>query len=138
MILPSFKNIISSDFPKQYYDLMNQLALLLNNTLSSVFQCLSNGVSINDNIACTVKDVTLTVNSSGTPANPAVFLLDTSNNVRGTTVIQAINQVNSTVYPTAAVMVFGAQNGNMYTINNVTGLQANTSYTIRVIAWQTS
>jgi len=138
MLLPSFKNIISSDFPKQYYDLMNQLALLLNNTLSSVFQCLANGVSLDDNIACTVQDVTISVNASGTPSSPSAFLLETSNTVRGTTVIQAINQANSAVYPLAAVMVFGAQNGNMYNIANVVGLQPNTSYIIRVVAWQTS
>lgn len=117
---------------------MNQLALLLNNTLQSVFQALSHGLSIDDNISGTVKDVTLSVDSSGTPTQTSALTLRNTAQVRGTIVISAVNQVNSNSYPLSGVIVSGAQNGTLYTINNVSGLQPNTKYTIRVWALQTS
>lgn len=108
----------------------------LNNGIEVLYEALNNSLTLRDNISCTVKDITLSVDSNGKPVTSANISLINNNTVDGVTVLSAINQVNPAVYPTGGVFISGAQNGNLYVINNITGLQPNTSYTIRLVAWQ--
>lgn len=106
----------------------------LNNGIEVLYQALANQLTFRDNVKCTVIDVTLTVDATGKPTQGGTFALTFAGNVDGVFVTMATNQVNSNVYPLGAVMVSGVQSNATFIISNVTGLQANTSYTIRVIA----
>lgn len=132
-LLPSFRRLMSTNFEKQYQNLINTLALSLNNGIQVIYDALNNELTFRDNVKCTVVDVTLQVNSSGTPTQGGTITLTFTGSVDGVFVTMVTNVNNPTTYPTGAVQVFGQQSGTTYIINNVTGLQANTSYTIRVI-----
>lgn len=134
MLLPSFRRLFSQDYAKEFQKLIDTLSVSLNNGIEVLYQALDNEITFRDNMKATVIDVTLTVDSAGKPTQGGTFALTFDGNVDGIFVTMATNQVNSSVYPTGAVMVSGAQNNKTYNINNVTGLQANTSYTIRIIA----
>lgn len=136
MILPTFKSLQSSDFDKQYEDLINKLALILNNDIQGLFNTLNRNTSLANNILCTVKDVPVVVDGNGNTTNTANFAIDIPNmRVRGCTVIKAINTGNSNVFPTGAPFVSFTPGTQQVTINNVTGLQAGAQYTLTVIAW---
>lgn len=134
--LPSFRRIFTQDYPKEFKKLIDILSVSLNNGIEVLYEALNNSLTLRDNISCTVKDITLSVDSNGKPVTSANISLINNNTVDGVTVLSAINQVNPAVYPTGGVFISGAQNGNLYVINNITGLQPNTSYTIRLVAWQ--
>ena len=136
MKLPSFKQIFSTDFPKEFKKLVDQLSLLLNNPIGVLYTALNNNLSLRDNLNVTIKDVLVTVDSSGAPLQSTAFTLRTTTKVDGVIVILAINQVNSAVYPTGGVFISGVQGATSYTINNITGLQPNQEYSLRVVAFQ--
>lgn len=135
-VLPTFKTLQSSDFDDQYKDLINQLALIFNNDIQSLFNALNSGISLEDNILCTVKDVPVTVDSKGNTTNTANFQLDVPNmRVRGCTVIRAVNTSNNTVFPTGAPFISYTPASSQVTINNVTGLTTGDQWTLTVVAW---
>jgi hypothetical protein len=136
MLLPSWKNIISTDFAKQFQSLIAQLSLSLNNGVSVLYTALNNNLTIRDNFLGTVQDVLVTVNANGTPTQTTAFKLNTSTNVDFVMVGMATNQTNSGVYPLGAPFISGSQSGLIYTISNVTGLQPGQQYSLRVIAFQ--
>lgn len=137
MKIPSFKRIVYTDFPNQFQQLVEQLSYTINNGFENIQNVLNNNVSLRDNFYASVKDVTLTVNSAGVPLSTAAFSIDNSNPVDGLYVIRAINNTNASVFPTSGIFISYTQSGAKVTINSITGLPANNSYTIRVIAYLT-
>lgn len=135
MLLPTFKRIISSDFPKEFQKLVDQLSLSLNNGITVLYTALANNLTIRQNLSATVSDVLVTVDANGKPTQTTAFKLNSTAKVDMVMVGLALNQVNSTVYPSGGVFVSGVQADNIYTINNVTGLQPNTQYSLRIVAY---
>jgi len=136
MRLPSFKRLVEQDFDKDNQGLIRTLAGVLNYGIEVLYQALNRNVSIRDNIKCTVKDITVIVDSTGTPTQNNTFLVDIPNSrVEGVTVISAVNQTNSNHYPTSGVFISGVQNTNSYLISKITGLQTGETYTLRLICW---
>jgi len=136
MRLPSFKRLVSTDFKKDFKDLIDQLALSLNNGIDLLYTALANNLTLRDNFKATIKDILVTVDSKGNPTSGASFKLTTNTaKVEGILVLSALNQVNSAVYPTSGVFISGGQSGNTFIINNITGLQAGESYSLRVVAF---
>ena len=134
--LPTLKTLQASDFPPQYADLINQLALLLNNDLQSLFTAFGNGISLSDNIACQVATVPITVDSSGNTTNSAVFSIKIPNlRISGLTVINVVNTTNSSIYPTGAPFCSYTPGTQNITINNITGLQTGYQWSVTLIAW---
>jgi hypothetical protein len=62
--------------------------------------------------------------------------LSANGQVTGLTVIMANNITNSTTYPTGMPFISYTVSGKTVIFNNITGLQANNKYTLRVIAFQ--
>lgn len=135
MKLPGFKRLLGTDFAKQFQDLINQLSLSFNNPIDVLYQALNNNITLRDNIKSTVQDITVSVDSSGAPKGGAVFKLTFSGKVDGILVLSAQNQDNPAIYPSGGVFISGSQSGTNYTINNITGLQPNASYLLRVVAF---
>lgn len=108
----------------------------LNNGVQVLYDALNNGLTIRDNFKASIRDINLTVDANGKPTQNSTFSLNTSDKVEGVMVLSAINQINSNVYPTGAVQIFGAQSTNSFVIAKITGLQPTTLYTIRVVAFQ--
>jgi hypothetical protein len=136
MLLPSFKRIISSDFAKEYQKVIDQLSLSLNNGITVLYTALSNNLTIQENMRATVADVLVTTDATGKPTQTTAFKLNSTAKVNLVMVGLATNQANSNVYPVSAPWVSGVQADNIYTINNVSGLQAGQQYSLRIVAFQ--
>jgi len=136
MKLPSFRRLFSGDFAVQYKQLIDTMAVSLNNGIELLYQALNNGLTLRDNISCTVKDITLSVDANGTPTQNSAIKLNNTNKVDGVKVISAINQTNSGTYPTNGVFISFSQTSATLNITNITGLQSGQQYTLRVVAFQ--
>lgn len=135
MKLPSFRRLFKTDFSQEEQPLVEKLSGSLNNGIEVLYDALNNKISIRDNLQCTVKDVDVQVDSSGNPLGTTGFQLNNSNKVEGISVIRADNLTNSVTYPTNTPFISFTQNTSSIIINNVTGLQPNNIYRLRVIAW---
>lgn len=72
---------------------------------------------------------TAKVANIGTP-NPQAQIKTALKNIAGINVINAINTTNTGSYPITSPFVSWTLNNNIITLNNITGLQDNTKYTL--------
>lgn len=135
MKLPNFIRIIKTDYKEEQQDLVDKLAFSINPNLETIYDALNNKLTLSENIACTMKDIDIIVDSSGKPTNISSFQLNNNNKLDGIIVISATNTVNSSIYPTSMPFITYTQNGKIININNISGLQANTLYRLRVVAF---
>src|ERR1700746_1487194 len=111
MRIPGYKRIETQNFDDQYKDLVSTFGGSLNYQMEQYQAAFNKQISFTDNIQCTVKDVELTVDSTGNPTTQTVFKLDTvSIPVKGCQVINAVNLDNSSTYPTSQPFISFTQN----------------------------
>lgn len=135
MKIPNFRRIFYTDYPQDQQPLIQKLSVTINNGFENPYNALQNNISLADNIACTVKQVTLTVDSTGTPTTATSFSVTTTGTLTGLTVMAATNQTTATVYPTGNPFISYTQNSQLITITNVAGLPANNSFLLTIVAW---
>jgi hypothetical protein len=135
MIIPSFKRILNTDYASQFQQLVNTLGFTLNNAITNINQALSNNISLQDNILCTVKTFNVQVDSTGKPTSSTTFPLSFTGQCLGLSLINVLNSTTSSSYPTGGVTISWTQTQSGIQLNNVTGLAANNTYSITVIAW---
>ena len=136
MKAPGFRRLFKQDFKEDYGDLIDGLSPAINTGIETLYQVVNKNIDLTYNIQCTVKDVNVEVDSTGKPKSTTSFALDVANTpVKGCQVIQAENLTNSATYPTSQPFISFTQNNNNLILNNVTGLQANQKYRLRVVAW---
>lgn len=133
--LQSYKRIISSDFEEKDKQLVEQLADSLNTVIDDMQYALNNKLSLTDNIYCSVRDVTLTVDASGNVADTRVNVGNVTVPVKGTNVILVTNLSNPAIYPVGQPFISFTQLSGGIMINNITGLLPNYRWSIRFIAW---
>lgn len=133
--LATYKRLTTSDFEEKDQALIEQLAFPVNDGFNELYFAMNGKVDLRNNIYCTVKDIDLKVKADGSPLNTSSFSLDKDGKVSGCHVIYAANQDNSATYPISHPFISFTQNGKTVTINNISGLQANQRYILRVVAY---
>lgn len=135
MKLSGFRRLFRGDFSSEFHKLIDGIGITFNNAIESLFIALNGNLSLQDNIKCTIKDVTVRVNSSGVPVTDLTVTLGDSTKVLGVTVLSVLNDTNPNSYPVSGVFISFSQSGSNINIKHITGLQANTDYTIKLVAW---
>ena len=133
--LATYKRIITSDFEDDNKQLVEQIAFPINDGFNALYFAVDGRLGLRDNIFCSVKDVDIVVDANGSPTSTTSFNLDKQGQVIGCQVIYAANQVNSAIYPTGQPFVSFIQNNTSLVINNITGLQPNQRYRVRIVAY---
>lgn len=136
MKLPGHTRIYKTDFPQDDQVLVEKLADIINGNIQALYELGNKKTSLRDNIACTIKDVVLAVDASGTPTAISSIALDTITRVEGITVISAISVNNTNVYPTAQPFIAFTPGQSSVTIDRVMGLVPGHQWRLRVIVWQ--
>lgn len=141
MKLPSFKRLFESDFAEEFRELVKTLAASYNTDMENVYLALSRRISVQDNIQCTVKNITVEVNANGIPKDAVSFQLDRAGGTQAVTkiigclVFTAINETNNAVYPTGTPFITFSQNESTILIEHVAGLPADNVFTLKVVAF---
>ena len=135
MKFPTFKRIYKTDYPQEQQSLVEKISLTVNNGFEVLYNAMSRNVNLQDNIACTLKTITVKVDSSGIPTSTLSFKIDTIGQIKGTEVIRAENQTNSATYVTSHPFITYTQDNNTITVNHISGLPANNTFNLTVIAW---
>lgn len=135
MKLPNFRRLFSKDYPQESQGLIETLSGSLNYGIEVLYSALNNNITLRDNIACTVAEFTVSVDSNGNPKGSVSFKLNSNVKVEGLMVISALNTTNPANYPPGAVFVNYTGNSDSIIINNIKGLEANVTYRIKVVAF---
>lgn len=133
MKLQSFKRIVTEDVKEEFRELVSKLAYSINPFAEEVIEALNKNLTSEDNLNETKKEVTVTVNSSGTPTTPLQFKTDLSRTSFGIDVVKAENITNSTTYPTGHPFLSYSEVNGVITVNNITGLPANNKFKLKLI-----
>lgn len=88
--LGSFRRIYKQDYEPQFQDMIETLSITVNDSFDSVFQALTNQITLADNINCTLTTFTATLNSDTTPLSGVTIKLNSyQKNVNGIIVLNA-------------------------------------------------
>ena len=135
MKLPNFRRILKTDYAEEYRQLIETLSFSINNGIEVLYQALNKAINLRDNIACTVKDIDVVVDSTGAPKNKTTFTLDTSNRILGITVLNALNTKTPTILPTSGVFISFTQESRTVIVSNIKGLPADQPFTLTIVAF---
>lgn len=136
MKLPSYLRLNKVDYPEESKPIIDRLAGTLNVGIESLYNLANNRISLRDNVACVVKDITVMVGADGVPlAFTGISLGSIVQTVIGSTVILAQNETTATNYPTAQPFVTFTQNGTTFEINHISGLPAGDQFLVRIVVW---
>ena len=133
--LSNFRRLFKNDYQQDQQSLVEKLSVTINNGFELLYNAMANNVSLSDNIFCTVKVVSVQVNSSGTPISPLSFKISTTGSIKGISVIKADNQTNSNVYPNSSPFMTYSQNDTTITVSNIAGLPISNKFDLTVICW---
>jgi hypothetical protein len=135
MKLPSFRRILKTDYAEEYRGLIETLSYSINGGIEVIYQAFNKAISLRENIACTVRDIDVIVDSTGAPKTRLTFSLDTSNRILGITVLNAFNTKTPTILPTSGVFISFTQENRNIIVNNIKGLPADQPFTLTVVAF---
>lgn len=127
-----FKRIVKEVFDDEDQDLVEKLSFPINYALDYIDRSYNRGLTLQENFNASVKDVDVIVNSSGTPTPAVAIKSDLLSPCKAIWVGRAENISSPTTYPTGAPFVSFTDDGGKVSIKNITGLQANTRYRLRL------
>lgn len=128
------KTLKPEDFDSQYQNLISQLAFVLNPAIQQIITIYNNGLDISD-LNVQVKQLTLSVDSTGNPTTTASFISTLSGNCSSLQVARAQNLTKTTTYPTGGVFASFSLNGTQIVLTNITGLTIGDQWQLTVIAY---
>lgn len=125
------------DFEEQFRDLIDTLAGELNAFNNDVYNQLNGNITFDNLDRQLVPNLVVQMDASGAVINKPQVKLTLKSKISGISVINAQNNTNVEVYPTSHPFIsftVGTDKGTdkIITIKNITGLQANSKYTLTV------
>lgn len=131
-LIDNVRRINAQEFPEDDQQTVEQLSVILNFFMEDVVNTINGNIDFaNQNRELVT--ITLTIDANGNPIGDSRF--SSNLNIIGTKVIRAFNLVNAAVFPNSAPFITYTNSGTgIYTIQNVTGLQANTNYRLLIEA----
>lgn len=121
------KKLRAEDFKSDQQDLINKIAYIYNSFVDEVYNVLNKNVDY-DNLNRQIVELTVKIDSSGKVINSPQIKTSLRTKIRGINVLNAVNQDNSTIYPTNAPFLNWTVNEEILTVLNVSGLQSNSQY----------
>lgn len=128
--MDSVRRIRTEDYPEDSREVIAALAPILNSFMEQVVNIFDGNVDY-DNIRRNLVIVDVET-VSGVPTSLTRVKYDVKGKVVGTDCIQAINQSQTTDFPTAQPFVSFTTESNLLTLRHISGLQDNIKYRLYI------
>lgn len=122
-------SIRSTDFPKDQKELAVAFGDVLNPFMSQVSIAFTKNLTVEENLPFEFKSIQVKVDSSGIPVGNSTISTDLKN-FKGYVCINASNDDVSNTYVVSAPFLTTQVESGTVTIKHITGLAANTTYTL--------
>ena len=129
--LDNIRRLRPEDYPEKDRPLINKIAFILNPFMEQMSRILSGNID-QENLASTIAEIEVTVDSNGTPILNNKFRVDLPRVFSGAVCINAVNLTTSTNYPTSAPFLSTTISSGLLVVNNISGLQANEKYRLTI------
>ena len=128
------KKLRVEDFKSDQQDLVSKIAFVYNVFADEVYAILNGNVGT-DNTNSQDVEIIVKMDASNMVINSPQIKTNGKGKVKGIIVLNAVNQVNPSTYPTTWPGINFTINGDILTILNITGLQASSEYklTLRLV-----
>lgn len=134
MKLPSIRRILKNDFEEEQHSLVEKLGNAVNYNFDKIWNVLNGEVSLADNTKTQIKDITLTVDSSGIPTETVSFQSKFSPaRPIGAMIIDVQNKTNPDTYPTSWPGVSYRESSGTVFINHISGLTSGNKYFLKIV-----
>lgn len=132
--LSSYRRIVKNDYQDEYKPLVDQLSVSINNGFDTLFNALNGKLNFYDNIASTITEIRISVDSNGFPLQRTQFKLSgNQTNIEGILVLKISGYNNPTLYPTSGLAISYTSDNGLVTITNIKGLETNKIYSIKLL-----
>lgn len=115
------------DFDSEDKELIEKIGGIYNSFIDDIYRLVDGGLD-SYNINRQIGDVDVKIDSSGKVMGTPQIKITVNGRIRGINVINAVNQVNSGIYPLSAPYVSFSATSTTLTITNISGLQPNSQY----------
>lgn len=133
--LPTIKKVLNEDIkslPNEIKQGIQPIINTINNFMEVVYQNFNKNVTFEQNVACFVKEIVYKTPSTYPTMENVEFGSELKSKASGLMLVQAL--VRGTYVPvTTAVYVPWVENNGVIVIYPIVGLQADTTYTIRLL-----
>ena len=128
--IDTVKRIIADEFKAEDREVAERIGNIYNYFAEQVTNVLNGNVDY-ENLKQNIMQLTVSVNSAGNHVKKTQFSANIG--LRGTSVVNALNLVNSANYLNGQPFITWSTNGaGIYTINNITGLRPNEEYRLTI------
>lgn len=123
------KKLRVEDFEQDDQALISKIAFVYNVFADEVYNTLNKNIDY-DNLNRQFVTINVFIDNTGKLINPPQIKTLLNGRVRGLNVLNAINLIDSSIYPTTAPFISWTINSDILTILNITGLQNNSQYSL--------
>lgn len=123
------KKLRVEDFDQDDQALISKIAFVYNVFADEVYNTLNKNIDY-DNLNRQFVTINVAIDNTGKLINPPQIKTLLNGRVRGLNVLNAINLIDSSIYPTTAPFISWTINSDILTILNITGLQNNSQYSL--------
>lgn len=131
MKISGFKRLVKEDFNTEDQPLIEKLASVFNLFQEQLYYAFNNNISLTDNILAQTITLRTKVNSSGVPLINGQLKYTLKTRPKGAMVINVTNITDNSLLIGAPFILFNLK-GDIITIEQITGLQANKEYDVTV------
>jgi hypothetical protein len=121
--------IRAENFKEEDRDVASKIGAIYNLFADELYSLLNKGLGY-DNLNRQIVTINVVIDASSKIVNPPAVKLNLIGGVKGIVCIGAICTSNNLLYPTSTPFISGTVNNNTLIIQNVTGLQANSQYSL--------
>lgn len=128
--IDNVKRINTDDFPEESKEVVDMIAEYYNYFAEQVTEAI-NGQLNEENFTSELIEIEVTVDESGVPIGNNRF--SATGSMRGSVILRALNQTNSTTYPTGTpFMTFEEISSKLYQIKHIAGLPASNKFKLLI------
>lgn len=129
--IDNVRRLIKEDFDKEYHQLIDRLAYVVNTFMEQVTQQVNGNLDFT-NLNQDIIKVKLSLDSAGLPKNNQKLRTNLIN-PKGLLVVKARNLTDNAVFPTTAPFISFTSVGTVITVQKITGLQADNEYELTIM-----
>lgn len=125
------KKIRTEDFKSDMSEVIEKIGFVYNNFADQVYQAFNGNIDYS-NLKRQIVFLDVSTDSTGKLVGQPSIKISVNGKIQGTNVLNAINTLNSNIYPMSHPFINWTLNGQYLVVLNITGLQANSQYRLTV------
>lgn len=132
MRLPQTKKVLKEDIKAEFRAGVGPIIEAFNSFAEAVYQALNKSITFNENISSFIKEITYKTTSTYPIVDTVEFTNELKTKAIGIIPLQVVNRADYTAAD-GPIYIPWTENSGIISVNSITGLVANKTYTVRML-----